>query len=125
MNPKEFRIVRSALGLTQGDVAQAMEVNPRSARRWEDVANTHPSPEAVSSWLDSKWSMFADRVADALDAAEELESIEQPITLITYASEVECITRTGLSLAEHDALVGHIAMAYTCADIDYRIIYSN
>lgn len=122
MNPKEFRILRSGLGLTQGDVADALEVTQRSVRRWEQPNTDHPVPVAVAAWLEGKWGTFADRVADALDTAEALEEAGEPVTIITYADEMECITKTGLSLAEHDALVGHIIMACTCADIDFRII---
>ena len=122
MNPKEFRILRTGLGLTINDIAEVIEVNPRSVRRWEQPDGAHPVPAAVAAWLEGKWGTFADRVADALDTAEALEEAGEPVAIITYSDDVECITKTGLSLAEHDALVGHIIMAYTCADIDYRII---
>ena len=35
MNPKQFRILRTSLGMTQGDVADALDVTQRSVRRWE------------------------------------------------------------------------------------------
>ncbi len=122
MNAKEFRILRSSLGMTQGDVADALEVTQRSVRRWEQPNGDHPVPVAVATWLESKWGAFADRVADALDAAEALEEAGEPVTIIAYSDEMECMTRTGLSLTEHDALVGHIIMALTCADFEHTVI---
>lgn len=122
MTPKEFRILRCALGLTQGDIAQALDVQPRSVRRWEHPTGEHPIPLAVADWIRDKWNLYADRVADALDLADELAGTGQAVTLIAYTDEAECMLSTGLSLAEHDALLGHIIMALTCADVDYSVI---
>lgn len=122
MRPKEFRILRSSLGLSAADIADVMEVNPRSVRRWEHPSGEHPAPLAVANWLTDKWNLYADRIADTLDLADELAAVGETITLIAYTDEAECMINTGLSLTEHDALLGHIIMALTCADVDYSII---
>lgn len=122
MRPKEFRIFRSGLGMTQGAVADALEVTQRSVRRWEQPDTTHPVPVAVAMWLEGKWGTFADRIAETLDLADELTAAGETITLIAYTDEAECMINTGLSLTEHDALLGHIIMALTCSDLDYELI---
>ena len=122
MTPKEFRILRTALGLTQGAVAQALDVQPRSVRRWEHPAGEHPVPPAVAYWITDKLNVYADRVADAVDLADELTNAGEAVTLIAYTDEAECMLSTGLSLSEHDALLGHIIMALTCEDVDYSVI---
>lgn len=122
MTPKQFRLFRIGLGLTVNDVADALDVAQRSIRRWESPTDEHPVPLGVADWIESKWGRVADRVADAMEMAEDLEEIGEPVTLIAYSDEQECMTRTGLSLAEHDMLLSHIVMAYTCADIDYTIV---
>ena len=35
MTPNEFRILRTSMGLTSQDVADACDVNLRTAQRWE------------------------------------------------------------------------------------------
>ena len=42
MTPAELRARRVGLGLTQGDVARLMEVDPRTVRRWESGAARAP-----------------------------------------------------------------------------------
>lgn len=122
MKPKEVRILRTALGLTQSEIADALDVQPRSVRRWEQPTDEHPIPLAVADWITDKWNLYADRVADALDLAGELTNAGEAVTLIAYTDEAECMISTGLSLAEHDALLGHIIMAMNCSDIDYSVI---
>lgn len=122
MNPQKFRVIRAALGLSQAALSEKLGVNRRTIRRWEDPASGYTAPEGVSEWMEQQWGLYADRVADAMDAAEEMEEQGEPATLIAYTDELECMTRTGLSLEEHTALLGHISMALTCADIDFEII---
>lgn len=121
MTPEEFRVIREGLGLSQAALSEKLEVNRRTIRRWEDPTSGYTAPEGVSDWMEQQWGLYADRVADAMDAAEMMEARGEPTTLIAYADELECMTRTGLSLEEYTALLGHIAMALTCADIDFEI----
>lgn len=117
-----FKILREALGLTQVDLADRLEVNRRSVRRWEDPDSGYPPPLGISTIIEEKWGNFADRVAETLELAEAMEDRGEPVTLIAYADELQCMTRTGLSLSEHRALLGHISMALTCGDFSYEIV---
>lgn len=122
MTPEEFRTIRVSLGFTQASLGEKLEVNPRTIRRWESPSSGFTAPPGVVDTLQAQWGLYADRVADAMDAAEEMEAQGEPATLFAYGDELECMTSTGLSLEEHTALLGHIAMALTCADIDFEII---
>lgn len=122
MTPEEFRTMRVALGFTQSSLGEKLEVNPRTIRRWEDPRSGYTAPVAIADKLRAQWGLRADRIAEAVDAAEAMEEQGEPVTLIAYSDDLVCMTRTGLSTEEHTALLGHIAMALTCADIDYEII---
>lgn len=112
MTPNEFRILRTSMGLTSQDVANACDVNIRTAQRWE---TTHQPPLDAGVWLQDKWVRFADCIDQALQIAEQAEAEGRPIVL------TDVVTGEGLSRSEHTALMGHIHMAYTMADFDYEV----
>ena len=113
MTPAEFRILRTSMGLTAHDVAQACEVNIRTAQRWE---TTHTPPLDAGVWLQDRWTRFADCIDQAIQFAEKAEDEGKPIVL------TDVVTGDGLSRSEHTALMGHICMAYTLADFDYELL---
>lgn len=117
MTPKALRILRTSLGLSQSDLAGRFEVTPRTVRRWEQEGSEYSPPVAVQERLQAQWGLYADRVAETLEIARERGTVQ----LLTYTDEVECITDTGLTLSEYDALLGHMAMALTCAHLDYSL----
>ncbi|WP_151530514.1 MULTISPECIES: hypothetical protein [Corynebacterium] len=122
MTPEEFRVARAGLGLDQAGLAEKLEVNRRSVRRWEDPDSGYPIPDGVVESITSQWMRYADRVAEVLGLAEDLEARGEPVILFAYADELECMEATGLTLAEHTALLGHVSMALTCGDSEHTII---
>lgn len=114
MTPAEFRVLRKTLGLTAQDIADRFEVNLRTAQRWEA---THNPPLDVAEWIEDRVGFYADRVADVLDIADESGSAR----LLKYRDDAACVERTGLSVSEHDALLGHICIALTAADMQFEI----
>lgn len=100
MKSVEYTLIRKQLGLSPNDVARALSVNPRTAQRWE---NMEEIPEFVHEWILDRLNTFVNARDNALDA---LEATEAP--LIQYSDETTCIERTGLSLDEHNALLGSI-----------------
>ena len=112
MTPNEFRILRTSMGLTSQDVADACDVNIRTAQRWE---STHQPPLDAGMWLQNKWVRFADCIDQAVQIAEKAEAEGRPIVL------TEAVTGEGLGRHEHTALLGHICMAYTMADFDFEV----
>lgn len=112
MTPTEFRILRTSMGLTSQDVADACDVNIRTAQRWE---TTHQPPLDAGVWLQDKWVRFAGCIDQAMQIAEKAEEEGKPISLTNV------VTGEGLSRSEHTALIGHICMAFTLADFDYEV----
>lgn len=100
MKSNEYTLIRKQLGLSPNDVARALSVNPRTAQRWE---NMEEIPEFVHEWILDQLNAFSNALDKAIDA---LEVTGAP--LIQYSDETTCIERTGLSLDEHNALLGAI-----------------
>lgn len=50
MTKADFRAIRETIGLTQGDVAKALGVAPRTVKRWEHPDWQEP-PEDAWEWL--------------------------------------------------------------------------
>ena len=50
MTPATFRATREIIGLTQGDVAKALGVSPRTVKRWEHPDWQEP-PEDAGAWM--------------------------------------------------------------------------
>ena len=115
MTPQEFKIIRKALGLTANDVAEKFDVARRTAQRWE---TTFAPPLEVAEWIEDQLGHYADRVAEVMETAEYMGEV----TLFRYDDDAECIKATGLSVSEHDALLGHVAIALTAADLPFRFM---
>ena len=115
MTPQELKIKRKALGLTANDIAEKFDVALRTAQRWE---TTHTPPMEVAEWVEDQIGHYADRVAEVMETAEYMGDV----TLFRYDDDEECIKATGLSVNEHDALLGHVAIALTAADLHFRFM---
>jgi DNA-binding transcriptional regulator YiaG len=48
LSPAEFRAARAALGLTQSELAAALESKPRSVQHWEAGDRAIPGPVRVA-----------------------------------------------------------------------------
>ena len=56
MTPIEFKVAREKLNLTQAELGNILNVNPRTVRRWEQEDGTRPpNPIAcrVLEWLEA------------------------------------------------------------------------
>lgn len=53
----DFKAEREALGLTQQNVADALQVNIKSVKRWEKP-DYQPPQEAAWNWLEDKRALF-------------------------------------------------------------------
>lgn len=115
MTPNEFRILRTSMGLTSQDVADACEVNIRTAQRWE---STHQPPADAQAWILNKWDLIAKRVSEVVELADSGE----PIRLISYRDDATAFERQGMSANEHAALLGHICMSLTQCDFHFEIM---
>lgn len=88
----EFRARREAIGLSQRDVAEAMGVQERSARRWEAPGN-YLAPDDAWEWLERMEATYAKGVAAALaqvaDIAEDAGGLPETVALTYYRSQRE------------------------------------
>lgn len=81
-----FRATRESLGLSQHDVADALGVQERTARRWEAPGYNDP-PEDAWEWLDEMEMRFAEGVEAALDAVQE--RVARSVSISYYRSQDE------------------------------------
>lgn len=81
-----FRATRESLGLSQHDVADALGVQERTARRWEAPGYNDP-PEDAWSWLSSMENRYQDGVSAAIDAVKK--SGAQIVSISYYRSQEE------------------------------------
>ena len=54
MTPAEFKAARHTLGLSVGEAADVLAIDPRTLRRWEDdraERPPHPTAARVMQWL--------------------------------------------------------------------------
>lgn len=124
MQTTEYRTLRKALGLSVEDVASRFEVDRRKAQRWE----VHNEPPAhVQEWILDRWDKFLDIATDCIERAEALadEGNGDVLELPIYRSEERCITETGLSYSEQDALHGHILLLCDMSGLPVRFTEVN
>ncbi|MDY5272513.1 helix-turn-helix transcriptional regulator [Tractidigestivibacter sp.] len=67
----EFRATREAVGMTQGMLADALGVQPRSVRRWESPTNDYMPPQDAWDALDAALSAQRRGIAAALGQVDE------------------------------------------------------
>lgn len=67
----EFRAQRESLGLSQPDVAEALGVQKRTVRRWEQPG-CYLAPEEAWEWLDEMADLFERGVHAAMDQVEKV-----------------------------------------------------
>lgn len=114
MNSPEFRILRRALGLTHHDIATAMNVSERSARRWE---HTHQPPEDASRFLEKMYGDNMDQIAHQLD-----KHAHQAVPIPTYTNDDDTLTNWGLSLREYEAYAAQLIMVCRDRGVEYEVL---
>ena len=87
-----FRALRESLGLSLNDVAEAMGVRERSARRWE-APNGQMPPDDAWEWLEGMQARFNDAVDASLDAVEESGANRVSITYYRSQDEYDAFGR--------------------------------
>ena len=119
MDNAKFRIALTTLGLTSSDVAEDLAKDRRTVERWK---RTHPVPDYAESYIRGLISRYGQRVADVLETAYDLDSLDEPVTLIAYSNEETTRDRLGMRLSQHEALLGHCIIALEAAEYPWRII---
>lgn len=108
-----FRTMREMCGVDAQYLAKKFDFRVRTAQRWD---KTHVAPEIVWEWLEKWWDTMCDHVADALDELEKNPPADktEPIILMRYHTQ-QSLEDAGLDmpLPIHNALIGHLAMAFS------------
>lgn len=68
MNAAEFKAERECCGLSQADVADALDVRPLTVKRWE--SGHTPVPAFAAGWVGERLEAHYAAVADALAVVE-------------------------------------------------------
>ena len=120
LTPLTFRTMRHTLGFTTKEVADACSVNLRTAQRWE---NTKTPPMDAQIWLQEEWVRFLNRIDDAVEAADKAwMTTSTPIVLFSYLNEEHCQAKHSMSVARHQALLGHIGVALDMEEIPWDVV---
>lgn len=87
-----FRAIRESLGVSQNDVAEALNVRERSVRRWESTGGQMP-PEDAWEYLNAMRRRFASGVDEAVWAAEDSGAKRASITYYRSQEEYNAMGR--------------------------------
>ena len=68
----EFRAIRETVGMTQGMLADALGVEPRSVRRWESPSAPQVPPQDAWDVLDSALDTQRQGIASALGEIDRM-----------------------------------------------------
>lgn len=117
VNSATFLVLRTALGLTTEDIAQRFDVSLRTAQRWE--ASTHP-PDDVADWVCQQWNVRLARVESVLDLADR--DAPEVVTLLARRDPEKLMLEQGMSIGEHRALLGHVALALSLEERAFEVV---
>lgn len=124
MDSAQFKTMRETLGFTSQDVADAMAVNERTARRWEI---TVAPPDDAVEWVKTEWRKTLLQVRESLDYLDEMgEQYGESgsVRLTRYVSNGHA-SRAGIGIPvrRHSAIIGLIAFALSLDGRDFEIVY--
>lgn len=125
MESAQFKTMRETLGYTSQDVADAMSVNERTARRWE--ITVQPPADAVA-WMQDQWDRTVQEVASAVEYNTRKMAVSDEsstrVQLSRYISQGHAARAgEGYSVRRHAAIVGLIAFALSLEGRDWEIAY--
>lgn len=119
-NPAHFRVMRETLGISVSDLANTLDVNPRSVRDW---CFSTTAPDAAwdiidnhTTWVTSTLTAVMDELADQPDPDE--------VVLSVYATDQQA-RQAGLDMPahEHRACIGILALCLMAEGYTVDISY--
>lgn len=116
MTPAAFKATRELLGLSDGWLANHLNVSSRSVRNWE--AGRYSIPEGVAAELEALKRRTQDEVAEKASALQR----EPAPTLVTYRSDADYHSahpNSPFPASWHRALTARIALQVPGARITY------
>lgn len=128
LTPTGLRCRRKALGMSRGDLADALDVNEGAIRSWE-IDKTWPrDPLSIHMLLgnleDAALDCVDDLTAPADDENEDVRAI--PVALFSYVDQVayerDCEWADRLPLSTYQACVGRAFAFLADQDIPVEIV---
>ena len=119
-SPAHFRVTRETLGISVSDLANTLDVNPRSVRDW---CFSTTAPDAAwdviderATWVTSTLTAVLDELADQPDPDE--------VVLSVYATDQQA-RQAGLDMPahEHRACIGILALCLMAEGYTVDISY--
>lgn len=91
---QEFKALREQVGMSQTDLALALDVSERSVKRWESVKYTeYNAPQDAWDILDDALKLQRQVVSAALgqieEAAQEVGGYPESVKLVYWSSQAE------------------------------------
>lgn len=128
MGPADFYYKRRGMGMTAEEMADLLDVNLRTVRRWE--TGDFPINDGVAAEVNEMYETFCGLVASTVDGyLELLENLEvedspQVVELSTYRGvESHAKAHPGESFTVHKALV--TAVGIELAGMGYAVEFRN
>lgn len=93
-NKQEFKALREQVGMSQTDLALALEVSERSVKRWESIKyKEYNAPQDAWDILDELLQLQREEVATALgqveEAAQSVGDYPESVKLVYWTSQDE------------------------------------
>ena len=93
-NKQEFKALREQVGMSQTDLALALDVSERSVKRWESIKyKDYNAPKDAWDILDDALQLQRQVVSAALgqieEAAQEVGSYPASVKLVYWSSQAE------------------------------------
>lgn len=127
MTPTTFKSLREGLGLTSAEVAQHLDVDVRTAQRWE---STHPPSLDAVRWIQVLVEKFSDTKEMTLEKFYEMVATQgnpDVVPLVRYQSR-ESYVRVhgdeGFPYAVHNALISTLAVEIASQGFDVEVTYA-
>lgn len=93
-NKQEFKALREQIGMSQTDLALALDVSERSVKRWESIKyKEYNAPQDAWDILDDALQLQRQVVSAALgqieEAAQEVGGYPESVKLVYWSSQAE------------------------------------
>lgn len=106
-SPAHFRTLRETLGISISDLADTLNVNPRSVRDW---CFSTTAPDAAWDIIDRRTAWVTATLTSVLDELADQPDPDE-VVLSVYATDQQAqLADLGMSAREHRACIGVLSL---------------